>query len=118
PVRRLLQESWSLDFQAFTVPGYASASASVDGPSACEYATCHAATDFASITCSRRNAARSRATITPAQTRRAYWQCAACFSRGYRESKSWFALWNSGSRPERYGHESLSAGRGQVYRCH
>src|SRR5436190_2237130 len=69
---RLLQETWSLDFQAFTVP--ASASASVDRPSACEYAARHAATDFASSTCGRRNAARSRAIITPAQTRRACWQ--------------------------------------------
>ena len=60
----------------------------------------------------------SRTTITPSQRRRAYWHCAACFSRGYRKSKSWFALWNSGPRPERHGHESLSAGRGQVYRCH
>src|SRR2546429_1182513 len=85
-------------------------------PSACEHAARHATTDFASSTCGRRNAARSRTTITPSQ--RAHWQCAACFSRGYRKSKSWFALCNSGPRPERYGHESLSAGRGQVYRCH
>src|SRR5947207_4359114 len=61
----------------FTVP--ASASASVDAPSACEHAAGHAATEFASSTCGRRNAARSRATIAPFQRRRAYWQCAACF---------------------------------------
>ena len=65
---RLLQESWSLDFQAFTVP--ASASASVDAPSTCEDAARHAATHFASSTCGRRDAARSRTTITPLQRRR------------------------------------------------
>src|SRR6266403_1678707 len=113
---RFLQESWSLDFQAFTVPAFASAS--VDAPSTYEDAARHAATHFASSTCGRGDVTRSGTTITPLQRSRVYWHCSACFSRGYRKSKSWFALWNSGPRPERYGHESLSAGRGQVYRCH
>src|SRR4029450_3665356 len=38
--------------------------------------------------------------------------------RFYGKSKSWFALWNSGPRPERHGHESLCTGGGKVYRCH
>ena len=54
----------------------------------------------------------------PSKEEEVYWHCAEGFSRGYGKSKSWFALRNSGPRPERHGLESLSAGRGQVYRCH
>ena len=115
---KLLQESWSIDFQAFTVSAFASASASVDALSTYEDAARHAATHFASSTCGRHDATRNRTTITPLQRRRGYWHCAEGFSRGYGKSKSWFALRNSGPRPERHGLESLSAGRGQVYRCH
>jgi len=113
---RLLQESWSIDFQAFTASAWASAS--VDAPSTYEDAARHAATHFASSTCGRRGATRSRKTITLLQRRRVYWHCAGCFSRGYGKSKGWFALWNSGPRPERHGHESLYTGWGKVCRCY
>ncbi len=115
---KLLQESWSIDFQAFTVSASASASASVDAPSTYEDAARHAAIHFAISTCGRHGATRRGTTITPVQRRRICWHCAACFRQGYGKSKSWFALWSSGPWPERDGHESLSAGRGQVYRCH
>ena len=62
--------------------------ASVDAPSTYEDAARHAATHFASSTCGRRDATRSRTTITPSQRRRVYWHCAACFSRGYRKAKA------------------------------
>src|SRR5262249_14117441 len=112
---RLLQESWSIGFQAFPVS--ASASASVEAPSTYEDAARHAATYFASRTRGRGDATRGGTTITTPQRRRVYWHCAGCFSRGYGKSKSWFALWNSGPRPERHGHESLYTGGRKVCRC-
>jgi hypothetical protein len=76
---RLLQERWSIDFQAF--PASAGASASVDAPSTYEDPARHAATHFASSTC-------GGAIITTPQRRKVYWHCAGGFSRGYGKSES------------------------------
>src|SRR6185503_8779549 len=80
--------------------------------------TRHTTIHGASSTCGRRDATRGRAIITTLQGRRVYRQCAGSFTRGVGKSKSWLALCSSGPGPERHGYESLSAGRGQVYRRH
>ena len=114
---RLLQESWSIGYETSATRAFGSARAPVDALSTCEDAARHAPIHFTSSTCSGDDATCSPTTIATSQRRRVGWHDAECFSRGHRKSKSWFALWNSSPRPERHGFESLSAGRGQVYRC-
>jgi hypothetical protein len=116
--RRLFQQSWSIDFQAFPASASTSASASVNAPSTYEDATRHAAPHFAGISSGRGDVPRNRTTITTRQRRGVYYHCPGCFRCGYGKSKSWFALWNSGSRQERHGHESLYTGGRKVCRCH
>lgn len=101
-VGRFCQESWAIRFESFPAATNAE-------PNREENQACVAASGFASSESCRgvRDSARTTNKSCSRRKGYSYDHCDAGFSCSAGKSKRRYAVWNSGARPQRNGHQSL-----------